>query len=426
MLANLFKLLRSSESENEAAAGVTEDSPVESRRDGAASAEPVQVIVDRHDGAAHDRPPEAPARQGPSPAAPPAEAGPAARDDAESPDPAPDVLPSAPVAGQPAASELPAARSDPQPPTDLPDDPSDALSHGSAESSSPPEPFEELDVVGLLVAIADPEAWDETTQGGDDDAARGLVDDAAQRNGSDADVAGATKKDEELEMESLLRSWQEPSDGSPPATATDDHGHRAPVDAPASWWRIDNDGYALPRAELPDVPLATLARSATAALGALVASALSVNEYAEDVFAGTVSLIVRDDSSNYAWRINADWSESDGRVELLEALSTIFGEPVPIVGLRRLRARGDIRCGVAQTPTLHLSAPNVGGPEPEWEDLLGSAVPGVRLDVEAGDLRFRAVRISGMAVACAVDNEEALSVVDHWLDRLLGAATVAG
>ena len=86
-----------------------------------------------------------------------------------------------------------------------------------------------------------------------------------------------------------------------------------------------------------------MARSATAGLGALVASPLSVDEYAEDVFARTVSLIVRDDSSDYAWRIDAEWTDSDGRVELLEALSAMFGEPAPIVGLRRLRTRGDIR-----------------------------------------------------------------------------------
>ncbi|HXN62311.1 MAG TPA: hypothetical protein VN886_17835, partial [Acidimicrobiales bacterium] len=173
---------------------------------------------------------------------------------------------------------------------------------------------------------------------------------------------------------------------------------------------------------LPDQPLAALALSATAGLGALVATPLSVDEYAEDVLAGTVSLIVRDDSSDYAWRIDAEWTDSDGRVELLEALSAMFGEPAPIVGLRRLRTRGDIRSGVAQTPALHLSAPNVGGPDPDWERVLATVVPGARFELDEGGISYRGVRIHGMAVACAVDNDEALSRVDRWLECLLAAA----
>ena len=74
---------------------------------------------------------------------------------------------------------------------------------------------------------------------------------------------------------------------------------------------------------LPDEPLADLARSATAALGALVASPLSVDELSEEVLAARVSLVVREDSSDHAWSIKAEWSEGDGRVELLEALAKI-------------------------------------------------------------------------------------------------------
>jgi hypothetical protein len=292
-----------------------------------------------------------------------------------------------------------------------PDAPDPVLADGADDRSSgaggtetePPEPerLHELDVTGLLVAVADPEA-----------PGRDETDPEAPPNRSDTEVAGPEAEGQSLEMESLLKAL------APPAAH-----HEAPgLIEPDAWWRLDTAGYLIPRDKLPNEPLAAVARSATAGLGALVATPLSVNEYAEDVFAGTVTLIVRDDSLDYAWRIDADWTDSDGRVELLEALSAMFGEPAPIVGLRRLRTRGDIRSGVAETPALHLSAPNVGAPEPDWDRLLASVVPGARLELDEGGVSYRGVRIHGMAVACAVDNDEARSRVDRWLGSLLAAA----
>ena len=270
-----------------------------------------------------------------------------------------------------------------------------------------PGPLHELDVTGLLVVDADPE-----------EPRRDEADREAPADRSDTKVA-PPEADGRLEMESLLKALAPPvtGEGAPPEPG--------PTPEPDAWWRIDTTGYLLPRAELPNEPLAALARSATAALGELVAAPLSVHEYAEDVFAGRVSLVVRDDSSDYAWRVDATWGDSDGRVELLEALAAMFGEPAPIVGLRRLRARGDIHGGVAQTPTLHLSAPYVGGPEPDWERVLASVVPGTRYELDEGGISYRGVRIHGMAVACAVDNDEALTRVDRWLGCLLAAAVDA-
>jgi hypothetical protein len=263
-----------------------------------------------------------------------------------------------------------------------------------------PERLQELDVTGLLVA-ADTEA-----------PGRDEADPAAPCSRPATEVAGPEAEDQALEMESLLKAL------APPAA---DH-EGPPEPDPIDWWRLDTTGYLIPRDTFPNEPLAALARSATAGLGALVATPLSVDEYAEDVFSGRVSLIVRDDSSDDAWRVDAGWTDSDGRVELLEGLSAMFGEPAPVVGLRRLRTRGDIRSGIAQTPTLHLSAPSVGGPEPDWERVLASVVPGARFDLDEGGISYRAVRIHGMAVACAVDNDEALSRVDRWLECLLAAA----
>jgi hypothetical protein len=261
-----------------------------------------------------------------------------------------------------------------------------------------PERLHELDVTGLLASVADSEA-----------PGRAEADPAPPSSGSDTGLVGPAEG-QSLEMESLLKAL------APPAADHDD-----PIE-PAAWWRLDTAGQLIPRDELPNEPLAALARSATAGLGALVATPLSVDEYAEDMLAGTVSFIVRDDSSDYAWRIEAEWTDSDGRVELLEALSAMFGEPAPIVGLRRLRTRGDIRSGVAQTPALHLSAPNVGGPEPDWERVLATVVPGARFELDEGGVSYRGARIHGMAVACAVDNDEALGRVDRWLGCLLAAA----
>ena len=265
----------------------------------------------------------------------------------------------------------------------------------------PPEPerLHELDVTGLLASVADPEA-----------PGRDEADPAPPSSRSDTEVAGPAAEGQRSRWRAFSRRWHLRL----PITTT-------PIE-PAAWWRLDTAGHLIPRDNLPDEPLAALARSATAGLGALVATPLSVDEYAEDVFAGTVSLIVRDDSSDYAWRVDAEWTDSDGRVELLEALSAMFGEPAPIVGLRRLRTRGDIRSGVAQTPALHLSAPNVGGPDPDWERVLATVVPGARFELDEGGISYRGVRIHGMAVACAVDNDEALSRVDRWLGCLLAAA----
>jgi hypothetical protein len=291
---------------------------------------------------------------------------------------------------------------DPEAATDADDGATDA----ERSETAPPEPesLHGLDVTGLLVAVPDPAVPE-----------RDEEDRVARSGDPDTEVTAPEVEGQSLEMESLLKAL------APPGAGHDEGADPSPIE-PDAWWRIDRAGYLFPRAELPDEPLAALARSATAGLGALAASPLSVNEYAEDVFARTVSLIVRDDSSDYAWRIRAEWTDSDGRVELLEALATMFGEPVPIVGLRRLRARGDIRSGVAQTPTLHLSAPNVGGPEPDWERVLASVVPGALCELDEGGVSYRAVRIHGMAVACAVDNDEALSRVARWLGRLLAAA----
>ena len=261
-------------------------------------------------------------------------------------------------------------------------------------------------MTGLLVAVADPEApaCDET--------------DRAERSGEADTEAASSQMEGHPQMESLLKALSSSGGGGGAAPSEPD-----PTPAePDAWWHIDPAGYLVPRAELPNESLAGLARSATAALGALVASPLSVHEYVEDVFARAVSLTVRDDSSDYAWRIAATWTDSDGRRELLAALSAMFGEPAPIVGLRRLRSRGDIRSGVAQTPTLHLSAPNVGGPEPDWERMLASVVPGDRIELNEDDVSYRGVRIHGMAVACAVDRDEALTRVDRWLGYLLAAA----
>jgi hypothetical protein len=278
---------------------------------------------------------------------------------------------------------------------------------GETETPEPERPYE-LDVTGLLVAVAYPEA-----------PAREETDGTGRCGEPDTEVA-PPQTEGPLEMESLLKAVASPADGgaAPPELGP------TPAE-PDAWWHVDTAGNLVPRAELPNEPLAALARSATAGLGALVASPLSVHEYAEDVFARTVSLTVRDDSSDYAWRIDAAWTDSDGRRELLEALAAMFGEPVPIVGLRRLRSRGDIRSGVAQTPTLHLSAPNVGGPEPDWERVLASVVPGDRIELDEDDVRYRGVRIHGMAVACAVDNDVALARVDRWLGCLLAAAAGA-
>jgi hypothetical protein len=306
--------------------------------------------------------------------------------------------PSAPDPG--AADGSGPSAPDPEAADGLDDEATDA--EGSETEPPEPERPHELDVTGLLVAAADPEA-----------PGRDEADPAALSSRSDTEVAGPEAEGQSLEMESLLRAL------APPAAGRD-----APPDPtePDAWWRLDTAGYLIPRDKLPNEPLAALARSATAGLGALVATPLSVDEYAEDVFAGTVSLIVRDDSSDYSWRIDAEWTDSDGRVELLEVLSAMFGEPAPIVGLRRLRTRGDIRSGVAQTPTLHLSAPNVGGPEPDWERVLASVVPGARFELDEGGVSYRGVRIHGMAVACAVDNDAALSRVERWLGCLLAAA----
>ena len=276
---------------------------------------------------------------------------------------------------------------------------------GGETETPEPERRRELDVTGVLVAVADPEApaRDET--------------DRAGRSGEAGTEAASSQMEDHPQMESLLQALSPRGDGGAAPPEPD------PTPAePNAWWHIDPAGYLVPRAELPNESLAGLARSATAALGALVASPLSVHEYAEDVFARTVSLTVRDDSSDYAWRIAATWTDLDGRWELLSALSAMFGEPAPIVGLRRLRSRGDIRSGVAQTPTLHLSAPNVGGPEPDWERMLTSVVPGDRIELNEDDVSYRGVRIHGMAVACAVDNDEALTRVDRWLGFLLAAA----
>ncbi len=284
-------------------------------------------------------------------------------------------------------------------------DADDGATDAEVSETEPPEPEPQgLDVTGLLVAVAEPVV-----------PVRDEGDRVALSGDPDTEVTAPEAEGQSLEMESLLK-------GLAPSGAGHDAAPEPSPTEPDTWWRIDRAGYLFPRAELPNEPLAAVARSATAGLGALVASPLSVHEYAEDFVAGTVSLIVRDDSSDYAWRIDAEWTDSDGRVELLEALAAMFGEPAPIVGLRRLRARGDIRGGVAQTPTLHLSAPNVGGPEPDWERVLASVAPGVRFELNEGGVSYRAVRIHGVAVACAVDNEEALARVDRWLGRLLAAA----
>jgi hypothetical protein len=274
---------------------------------------------------------------------------------------------------------------------------------GSETEPPEPEPLHGLDATGLL-AVADPVA-----------PVRDEAERVALSGDSDTEVTEPEADGESLEMESLLKALA-------PSGPGDDAAPEPGPTEPDAWWRIDRAGFLFPRPELPNEPLAAVARSATAGLGALVASPLSVHEYAEDFLARRVSLIVRDDSSDYAWRIEAEWTDSDGRVELLEALAAMFGEPAPIVGLRRLRARGDIRGGVAQTPTLHLSAPNVGGPEPDWERVLASVAPGVRFELNEGGVSYRGVRIHGMAVACAVGSDEALTRVDRWLERLLAAA----
>ena len=54
--------------------------------------------------------------------------------------------------------------------------------------------------------------------------------------------------------------------------------------------------------------------------------------------------------------------------------------------------------------------------------MLASVVPGARFELNEGGISYRGVRIHGMAVACAVDNDEALSRVDRWLGWLLAAA----
>jgi len=77
---------------------------------------------------------------------------------------------------------------------------------------------------------------------------------------------------------------------------------------------------------------------------------------------------------------------------------------------------------VAQTPMLHLSAPGAGISDPAWQRLIDSVEPGSRLEVEGGGCTYYAVRVHDIAVACAVDDDEALERVDRWIDHLLAAA----
>jgi hypothetical protein len=198
---------------------------------------------------------------------------------------------------------------------------------------------------------------------------------------------------------------------------------RAAAGEPSAWWRMDGNGYLFPRDLVPDEPLSRTAGSAVQALGRLVSSPLSVVEYVEDSTAATVNLVARDDSSGDTWRVAVEWSEgNDGRSELLEALSALFGEPAPIVGLRRLRSRNDVRAGVVQTPSLHLLASSGGIPEPEWDRLLDSVAPGTCLELSEDDGSYRAVRIGSIAVACYVDAEGSIERVDDWIRELMAAA----